>query len=90
MKLNKKLEQEEYRTKDLHEDQKDVTAVVMCKLHEWFTCVENGTTTNYTPLRLTVCGEAGSGKTVLINTLVTLIHRLTGTKKYVHVCGPTG
>jgi hypothetical protein len=90
MKLNKKLEQEEYRTKDLHEDQKDVTAVVMYKLQEWFTCVRNETTTNYTPLRLTVCGEAGSGKTVLINTLVTLIRRLTGTKNSVHVCGPTG
>jgi hypothetical protein len=56
MKLNKKFEPEECTTKDSDEDQKDVTAVAMCKLHEWFTCVENGTTTNCTPLRLTVCG----------------------------------
>jgi hypothetical protein len=90
MKQNTNLELEEYTTQDLHEDQKDVTAVVIRKLHEWFTCVANGTTTNYTPLRMTVCGEAGSGKTVLINTLVTLIRRLTGTKNSVHVCGPTG
>ena len=77
-------------TKDLHEDQKDVAAVAMCKLKEWIKCVQSGSTTNYTPLRLTVCGEAGSGKTVLINTLVTLIRRLTATKNSVHVCGPTG
>jgi hypothetical protein len=90
MKRNKTFELESYMTKDLHEDQKDVAAKVMCKLQEWITCVENETTRNYTPLRLTVCGEAGSGKTVLINTLVTLIRRLTGTKNSVHVCGPTG
>jgi hypothetical protein len=90
MKLNKKYELEECTTKELHEDQKDVTAVAMCKLHEWFTCVENGTTTNHTPLRLTVCGKAGSGKTALINALVTLTRRLTGTRNSAHVCGPTG
>ena len=90
MKLNKQFELESYMTKDLHEDQKDVAAVVMYKLKEWFACVENECTSNYTPLRLTVCGEAGSGKTVLINTLVTLIRQLAGTKNSVHVCGPTG
>jgi hypothetical protein len=90
MKRNETFGLENYMTKDLHEDQKEVAGVVMYKLQEWFRCVESGTTENYTPLRLTVCGEAGSGKTVLINTLVTLIRRLTGTKNSVHVCGPTG
>jgi hypothetical protein len=90
MKRNETFGLENYMTKDPHEDQKEVAGVVMYKLQEWFRCVESGTTENYTPLRLTVCGEAGSGKTVLINTLVTLIRRLTGTKNSVHVCGPTG
>jgi hypothetical protein len=50
MKQNKNLELEEHTTQDSHEDQKAVTAVVMCKLPKWFTCVENGTATNCTPL----------------------------------------
>ena len=90
MKLNTNFEYVNYTTKDLLEDQKDIAAYVMAKLNEWFTCVENGTTENYTYLRLTVCGEAGCGKTVLINTLVTLIRQLTQRKNSVHVCGPTG
>jgi predicted GTPase len=63
---------------------------VLSKLQEWFTCIENGTTANFTPLRATICGEAGSGKAVLINTLVTLILRLTKKQNSVHGCGPTG
>ena len=90
MKRNETFGLENYMTKDLHEDQKEVAGVAMYKLQEWFRCVESGTTENYTPLRLTVCGEAGSGKTALINTLVTLTRRLTGTKNSAHVCGPTG
>ena len=90
MKLNKNSKLENYKIQDLHDDQKDITAVVMYKLQEWFTCVQNENTTNYTSLRLTICGEAGSGKTVLINTLVSLIRQLTQKKNSVHVCGPTG
>jgi hypothetical protein len=90
MKLNKDFQLVKYTTKDLREDQKDVTAYVMSKLQEWFTCVQNGNTKNYTYLRATICGEAGSGKTVLINTLVTLIRQLTGKKNSIHVCAPTG
>ena len=80
MKLNKNSKLENYKIQDLHDDQKDITAVVMYKLQEWFTCVQNENTTNYTSLRLTICGEAGSGKTVLINTLVSLIRQLTQKK----------
>ena len=42
------------------------------------------------PLAIYGFQNAVSGKTVLINTLVTLIRQLTGKKNYVHVCGPTG
>jgi Cdc6-like AAA superfamily ATPase len=67
MKCNNNFQFEKYTTKDLLEDQQDVTAYVLSKLQEWFPCIENGTTSNFTPLRATICGEAGSGKTVLIN-----------------------
>jgi hypothetical protein len=78
MKCKKNVEFEKYTTKDLLEDQQDVTAYVLSKLQgEWFTCIQNGTTANFYPIRATTCGEAGIGKTVLINTLVTLICQLT-------------
>src|SRR5687767_15904966 len=45
---------------------------------------------NFTPLRLTLCGVAGSGKSTLINTLVTAIRKITRKTNSVYVCGPTG
>ena len=90
MKLNNKLELQEYTIDDLFDDQKDIATYIISKVHEWITCLHNKTTANYTPLRLTIRGKAGSGKTVLINTLVTLIRKITQKIQSVHVCGPTG
>ena len=45
---------------------------------------------NVTPLRMILCGVAGSGKSTLINTLVTAIRKITGKTSSVYVCGPTG
>ena len=39
---------------------------------------------------MTLCGVAGSGKSTLINTLVTIIRKVTQMTNSVHVCGPTG
>ena len=44
----------------------------------------------FTPLRMTLCGVAGSGKSTLINTLVTAIRKITQKANSVYVCGPTG
>ena len=44
----------------------------------------------FTPLRMTLCGVAGSGKSTLINTLVTAIRKITKKTNSVYVCGPTG
>src|SRR6476469_5014882 len=41
-------------------------------------------------LRMTLSGVAGSGKSTLINTLVTAIRKITGKTNSVYVCGPTG
>ena len=45
---------------------------------------------NFTPLRMTLCGVAGRGKSTLINTLVTTIKKITGKTNSVYMCGPTG
>jgi GTPase SAR1 family protein len=44
----------------------------------------------FEPLRLTVTGVAGSGKSTFIHTLVTAIRRLFQSEDSVAVCGPTG
>ena len=41
-------------------------------------------------MRMTLCGVAGSGKSTLINMLVTAIRKITGKTNSVYVCGPTG
>ena len=39
---------------------------------------------------MTLCGVAESGKSTLINTLVTIIRKVTQMTNSVHVCGPSG
>ena len=39
---------------------------------------------------MTLCGVAGSGKSTLINTIVTAIKKVTQTTNSVYVCSPTG
>src|SRR5688572_24762836 len=39
---------------------------------------------------MTLCGAAGSSKSTLINTLVTIIRKITQKTNSVYVCGPTG
>ena len=44
----------------------------------------------YEPLRITVIGEGGTGKSVLINTIVAMMQSMFQCKDCVVVCGPTG
>ncbi len=44
----------------------------------------------YDPLRLTISGAGGSGKSVLINTIASVLRKVFGRSDAVHVCGPTG
>ena len=40
--------------------------------------------------RLTMSGAGGSGKSVLINTIASVVRKAFGRSDAVHVCGPTG
>jgi hypothetical protein len=44
----------------------------------------------YIPLRLTVRGASGTGKSYIINTLVSYLRRMFGDNDVVHVLAPTG
>ena len=85
--LPKKSDGTTYRLQDLYDDQLVVVLLVMDGLLEWATCDD---LSSFQPLRLTLNGPAGTGKTVVINTIVTLIRQLFSEKNSVRVCAPTG
>ncbi len=89
MKLNipKKSDGSLYDIDGLFEDQVTVVLLIMDKILEWATC-EN--LSKFKPLRITINGPAGTGKTVVINTIVTLIRTLFNDNGVVQVCAPTG
>ena len=59
----------------------------MNKILEWAMCED---LTLFKPLRLTINGPAGTGKTVVINTIVTVIRQLFNENDVIQVCAPTG
>lgn len=77
----------EYKTADLFKDQKEIVAVVMSKIKEWLECEDLST---FRPLRLVVNGSGGSGKSVVINTLITLMRRMFLYNDVVKIVAPTG
>jgi hypothetical protein len=62
-----------YELDSLEEDQKDIIAHCLKHVKNWVENVADDGTSSLEPLRLTVKGVAGSGKSTFINTLVTTI-----------------
>lgn len=71
----------------LYEDQREVVTVVMNTLREFMTLDDLST---FKPLRVIINGQGGSGKSVVINTLVTVIRKMFGCNDVVRVVAPTG
>jgi predicted GTPase len=78
---------------DLLEDQRQIMTVILCKLRKWLSHLdiedkcEMG---DFKPLRMTIMGAVGTGKSVLINTLVTVLRVMFNDNDVVHVAAPTG
>ena len=64
----------------------------MKKIQEWLNLPKKSRKEcqDFKPLRMTVLGQAGTGKSRLINTLVSVIRKMFGTNDSVHVAAPTG
>ena len=77
----------QYDIEGLFEDQLTVVLLIINKIIEWTSCKD---LSKFEPLRITINGPAGTGKTVVINTIVTLIRTLFQTNGVVQVCAPTG
>ena len=59
----------------------------MMKIKQW---VEWDGVSPFVPLRMTVHGKPGTGKSVVIKTLQSLCFKIFGTHDCVKVCAPTG
>lgn len=77
----------DYLLSGLRDDQKEIVVAVMGKLKDW---IERADHSKFKPLRMIIKGAGGSGKSVLINTIVALVRRMFGRNDVVNVIAPTG
>ncbi len=72
---------------DLYTDQQYIAFKILSKIEEWLTCDDFST---FEPLRCVINGQGGTGKSVLLNTLVSTIRQCLGENNVVLVAAPTG
>lgn len=77
----------EYSFHALYPDQKQVVAKVMSKVKEF---METDDLDSFQPLRMTLNGPGGSGKSVVINTIITMLRKMYNSNDVVKCIAPTG
>jgi hypothetical protein len=77
----------DYSFHALYPDQQQIVLQVMSKVHEFMEC---DNLNDFQPLRMTINGAGGSGKSVVINTLVTLMRKMFDMNDVIKVVAPTG
>ena len=73
-----------YELQNLRSDQANIAAMVLQTIQKWID------TKNYKQCLMTVMGVAGSGKSILIKTIVTAVRKMFGRNDVVYVGAPTG
>lgn len=76
-----------YTIETLYPDQKRVVAEVMKAVHDWMECDDLA---QFKPLRMIVNGAGGSGKSVVLHTIVSCMRTMFQCNDVVKVVGPTG
>jgi len=79
-----------YEIKDCCDDQLDTIAYILHHLKQVIAYGLGESKNKPRQLLMTIHGEAGSGKTVLVNTLLTILARMFPKSKTYYACGPTG
>ena len=75
--FNQQHKWEEYTIDACREDQKQILAYILKYVKTWYELDKTQESIKtFKTLRMTVCGQAGSGKSTLINTLVTAIRKI--------------
>lgn len=76
-----------YSVDALFPDQRRVVAEVMKAVHDWMECEDPA---HFKPLRMIVNGAGGSGKSVVLHTIVSSMRTMFQCNDVVKVVGPTG
>ena len=76
-----------YTIDSLYPDQQEIMIVVLEKVKEWMTCRNLRT---FKPLHMTINGPGGSGKSVLIKTIVSVLRTIYQSNGVAQVAAPTG
>jgi hypothetical protein len=82
-----------YEVSDLSQDQEPIVRVILSKIKEWIEvnrCDDLDKLNNFKPLRLTVRGMAGSGKSFIIKVVRTALMRVFGCNDPITIAAPTG
>ena len=85
-----------YKIQDVlcSDEQTEIVFMVLHKLKEWteykHDCTNNGRTKPFKPLHMTVQGPGGTGKSFVINVIVTAVEKLFLRAKVTEVVAPTG
>jgi len=82
-----KLNQTEFLLTDLKPDQEDVAYAILDGLNRFMTCEDLKT---FVPIRVTINGGGGSGKSVVINTLVSVLRKMFQITRVASVFAPSG
>ena len=90
LELPTKADGKEYSLDDLKDDQSQAVALVLENLKQWLECDSDEDFAGYKPLRITIMGAGGSGKSVIINTLVTVLRKAFQHNGCCEVLAPTG
>jgi len=80
----------EFNLNDVHEDQEEIVYFVLQKLQEFLDIKKERKGKKFEPVRLTVTGAAGSGKSRVVHVLTNTFRRIFGRNDVVHICAPTG
>jgi hypothetical protein len=79
-----------YNIRDATSSQSAVLYKVFSKIREWMEWEAGNQNSKFVPLRLTVRGAAGMGKSFIINTIVSYMRLMFDDNDVVHVVAPTG
>ena len=88
----RKNKQMNYQLRDLNDDQFHIAYYILKKIREWLNLpnLPKEEQQKFKPLRMTVMGQGGTGKSRLINTLVSVLRTMFQNNDSVHVAAPTG
>jgi hypothetical protein len=82
-----------YEITDLSQDQEPIVRIILCKVKEWIElnrCNDIKELEKFKPLRLTIRGKAGTGKSFITKVIRTALMRVFGRNNPIVIAAPTG